>query len=89
MSMKKWLSEHPELVHSSMKKVVSHVQRSAGEWIINTVLIEDCDVPFRYKRRKRYHNLKGARVDVTYYPTTETVSGIEMDVMNVVQIKRS
>lgn len=88
-SVKKLLEKHRELIHSEMKKVVSHVQRPDGDWIINTVLIEDCDVPFRYKRRKKYQNLKGARVDMTYYATTETVSGIDIEVMNVVQIHRS
>jgi hypothetical protein len=88
-SVKRLLEKHQELVHSEMKKVVSHVQRSEGDWIINTLLIEDCDVPFRYKRRKMYQNLKGARVDMTYYATTETVSGIDIEVMNVVQIHRS
>lgn len=88
-SVKRLLEKHQELVHSEMKKVVSHVQRGEGDWIINTLLIEDCDVPFRYKRRKMYQNLKGARVDMTYYATTETVSGIDIEVMNVVQIHRS
>lgn len=88
-SVKKLLEKHRELVHSNMKKVVSHVQRQDGEWIINTLLIEGTDVPFRYKRRKRYKDLKGARVDMTYYATTERVAGVEMEVMNVVQIHRS
>lgn len=88
-SVKQQLEKHRELVHSEMKKVVSHVQRADGDWIINTLLIEDCDVPFRYKRRKKYKNLKGGRVDMTYYASTELVSGIEIEVMNVVQIRRS
>lgn len=88
-SLNKLLDKHQELVHSEMKKVVSHVQRADGDWLINTLLIEGCDVPFRYKRRKKYQNLKGARVDMTYYATTELVSGIELEVMNVVQIRRS
>ena len=88
-SVKKLLEKHQELIHSEMKKVVSHVQRNEGDWIINTLLIEDCDVPFRYKRRKKYQNLKGGRVDMTYYATTELVSEIEIEVMNVVQIRRS
>ncbi len=88
-SVKKLLEKHQELIHSEMKKVVSHVQRNDGDWIINTLLIENCDVPFRYKRRKKYQNLKGGRVDMTYYATTELVSEIEIEVMNVVQIRRS
>ena len=87
--VQKMLGEHAELTHSEMKKVISHAQRDADGWIQNTLMLEDCDVPFRYKRSKRYRDLENARVDLTYYPATETVGGIEMDVMNVVRIRRS
>ena len=70
-----------------MRKVTSHVQRQAGEWIINTLMIEGCDVPFKYKRKQKYKDIKGQRVNLTYYPDTETVAGIEMEVMTVVRIK--
>ncbi|OOZ39310.1 hypothetical protein BOW53_12175 [Solemya pervernicosa gill symbiont] len=80
---------HQELTHSEMLKVTSHVQRESGEWIINTVMIEGYDVPFKYKRKQRYKDLKGQRVNMTYYPATVTVSGIEFEVMNVVRIKVS
>lgn len=83
----KLLKKHPGLVHSDMMKVTSHVQRQSGDWIINTLMIEGYDVPFKYKRNKQYKNLKGARVNLTYYPVIETVAGIEMEVMNVVRIK--
>ena len=72
-----------------MMKVISHVQREAGEWIVNTLMVEGCDVAFRYKRKQKYKNLKGQRVNLTYYPTTETVGGIQMEMMNVVRIKIS
>ena len=85
----KLLDRHRELTHSQNKKVVSHAQREDGEWSINTLMIEGCDEPFRYKRKKRYRDLKGARVDLTYYPATETVAGLNIDVMNVVRIRRS
>jgi hypothetical protein len=87
--LKKMLAKHSELTHSDMKKVISHRQREAAGWIQNTLMIEDCATPFRYKRRKRYRNLDNARVNLTYYPAIEVVAGIEMDVMNVVRIKRS
>ena len=87
--LKQQLEEHRELVHSTMKKVVSHVQRDTPEWIINTLMIEGCDSPFKYKRQKKYQNLKGAYVDLTYYPNTESVAGISMEVMQVVKINRS
>ena len=83
----KLLKNHPQLVHSEMQKVVSHVQRLLGEWIINTIMIEGCEVPFRYKRKRAYRNTKGTRVNLTYYPSTENIGGLEMEVMNVVRIK--
>lgn len=83
------LAQHRELVHSSKQKVASHVQREQGDWLVNTVMLEGCDVPFKYKRQKKYKNLKGAYVDVTYYPDVEQVAGIDMEVMHVVKIYRS
>jgi hypothetical protein len=84
---KKLLERHKNLVHSEMLKVNSHVQREAGEWIINTLMIEGSEVPFKYKRKKKYKNIKGQRVNLTYYPDIESVAGIEMEVMTVVRIK--
>jgi hypothetical protein len=83
----KLLKKHARLVHSEMQKVISHVQRPAGEWIINTIMIEGCDAPFRFKRKQAYRNAKGARVNLTYYPSVEKVGGLEVEVMNVVRIK--
>jgi len=84
----KLLKKHTKLVHSEMMKVTSHVQKDKQEWVINTIMIEDCNIPFKYKRKEKYKNLTGARVNLTYYPSIETVAGIEMEVMNVVRIKR-
>ena len=83
----KLLKRHHQLVHSDMRKVVSHVQREAGEWIINTLMIEGYDVAFKYKRKKRYKNLKGQRVNLTYYADKQTVAGISIEVMTVVRIR--
>lgn len=83
----KLLAKHKNLVHSERLKVTSHVQREAGEWIINTLMVEGCGVPFKYKRKKKYKNIEGQRVNLTYYPDTESVAGIEMEVMTVVRIK--
>lgn len=85
----KLIKKHENLTHSDMLKVVSHVQRKDDEWIINTVMVEDCEVPFKYKRKKLYKNLTGQRVSMTYYPTQETVACFEMEVMHVVRIKIS
>lgn len=86
---KKMLARHRELVHSEAVKVTSHRQREDGDWIINTILIEGHAVPFRYKRRKAYKSLVGAQVNLTYYPTTEAVAGIVLEVMKVVRVRRA
>ncbi len=86
-SPEKLLSAHRELTHSTMQKVVSHVQREEGEWFINTLMIEGCGVPFRYRRRERYRSLQGQRVNLTYYRSSETVAGMVMEVMKVVRVK--
>jgi len=86
---KKLIKEHEQLTHSEMMKVTSHVQREKDGWFLNTVIIEGCEVPFRYKRKKKYKNLKGQRVNLTYYPTTETIAGMNIDMMKVIRIKVS
>ena len=83
----KLIKTHEKLVHSEQLKVVSHVQRDTKDWILNTVMIEGYDVPFKYKRKKMYKNIKGQRVNLTYYPATESVAGIDMEIMKVVRIK--
>ena len=85
----KLVKKHEKLTHSDMMKVISHVQREAGEWMINTLMVEGCDVAFRYKRKQKYKSLKGQRVNLTYYPVIETIGGIQMEVMNVVRIRIS
>ncbi|VAW67246.1 hypothetical protein MNBD_GAMMA08-3129 [hydrothermal vent metagenome] len=86
-NVKKLLKNHEKLNQSDMMKVQSHVQRDSAQWIINTLMIEGCDVPFKYKRKKQYKNLTGQRVNLTYYPETESVAGMEMEMMKVVRIK--
>jgi len=87
MSVNKLLKSHHKLNHSENMKVVSHVQRDTKEWVLNTLMVEGCDVPFKYKRKKMYKNIKGQCVNLTYYPTTESVAGIDMEIMKVVRIK--
>ena len=86
-SPKKLTKEHKDLVHSEMQKVISHVQRKDDEWIINTVMIEGCDAPFKFKRKKPYKDLKGQRVNMTYYPDVEVVAGFDLEIMSVVRIR--
>ncbi|MGF1714492.1 hypothetical protein L4D08_06235 [Photobacterium chitinilyticum] len=87
----KLLHSHDNLVHSEGVKVVSHTQREDGdgeeEWILHTLMIEGCDAPFKFKRKKKYKSLKGAKVNMTYYPTVEVVAGFDIEVMKVVRIK--
>jgi hypothetical protein len=83
----KLTKKHKKLVHSELMKVTSHVQRNDDDWIINTLMIEGYDVPFKYKRQKPYKNLKGQRVNLTYYPVVEVVAGLEFEIMNVVRVK--
>ncbi len=83
----KLLKKHDKLIHSDMMKVSSHVQRESGEWIVNTLMIEGYDVAFKYKRKKSYKNLKGQRVNLTYYADTEKVAGMNIELMMVVRIK--
>lgn len=86
-AVNKLLKTHQKLTHSEMMKVISHVQRDTKEWVLNTLMIEGYDVPFKYKRKKMYKNIKGQRVNLTYYPVIESVAGIDMEVMKVVRIK--
>ena len=85
----KLLKNHQDLTHSEMMKVESHVQRESGKWFINTLMIEGVDVAFKYKRKKRYKNLNGQRVNLTYYRSEEDVAGLKIEVMKVVRIKVS
>lgn len=83
------LKKNKELIHFNDLKVTSHVQRPQEDWVLHTVMIEGYEVPFRFKRQGKYQSLKGARVNLTYYPSTESVAGISIEVMKVVRIKRS
>ena len=83
----KLLKNHPNLTHSQDIKVVSHQQRQQDGWFLNTLMLANIDVPFKYKRKKRYQELTGARVNLTYYPATQTVAGFTIEVMNVVRVR--
>lgn len=86
---KQLLKKHPYLTQSDNQKVLSHQQRQKDGWYFNTVMIEGCDVAFKFKRQQPYQSLKGARVNISYYPETEIVAGMEFEIMKVVRIKRS
>lgn len=83
------VNKHEKLVHSEHKKVISHVQRDIDDWVLNTIMLEGVDVPFKYKRKKLYQSLQGNRVNLTYYPNIETVAGFDIEIMSVVRIKIS
>ncbi len=85
---RKLVSKNKNLTHSELLKVVSHVQREEGEWILHSLMVEGCDVPFKFKRKGNYQSLKGARVNMTYYSEQKSVAGINFEVMKVVRIKK-
>ena len=83
------LKKNRELNQLDNVKVISHVQRESDGWVVNTLMLEHYDVPFRYSRKKHYRSLEGARVNLTYYPQTEQVGGMDFELMKVVRIRRS
>ena len=85
----KLLKKHQELNQLDGVRVMSHVQRVEEDWILNTIMLEGYDVPFTYRRKKKYKSLKGARVNLTYYPETRTIAGLDFEFMNVVRVRRS
>jgi len=88
----KLLDTHQELVHSENMKVISHVQRADrndDEWYINTIMLENIDTPFKYKRKKQYKSLANQYVNITYYPDNETVAGFDIEIMKIVRLKTS
>ncbi|MBT1451233.1 hypothetical protein KJ365_10135 [Glaciecola sp. XM2] len=87
--VKSLLERHDKLIHSEQMTVASHVQREDEDWWLNTLMIKGFDVPFKYKRKKRYQSLKGAQVNLTYYPCDEEIAGLSFDYMKVVRVKRS
>ena len=75
--------------HSENMKVASHTQREDGDWWLNTLMLEGYDVAFKYKRKKLYQSLKGARVNLSYYASSEEIAGIPFEYMKVTRIRRS
>tara|TARA_B110001454_G_scaffold151581_1_gene140977 strand:- start:204 stop:494 length:291 start_codon:yes stop_codon:yes gene_type:complete len=87
--VKQLVEQHPKLIHTDHIKVVSHVQREADDWFLNTLMLDNIDVPFKYKRKKLYKSLKGQCVNITYYPDNEKVANFEIEVMKIVRVKIS
>ena len=85
----KLLKKNAKLNHLDNAKVISHVQRESGDWVVNTLMLDGYDVPFKYSRTKQYRSLKGGYVNLTYYAQTESVAGMEFESMKVVRIRRS
>lgn len=83
------VEKHKDLIHSELMRVVSHTQREQGEWVLHSLMVEGCDSPFKFKRKGNYQSLKGARVNMTYYPEQQVVAGLTFEVMKVVRIKRA
>ena len=87
--VKKLLKKHEQLNQLDIVKVVSHVQREKDDWVINTIMLEGYEVPFKYSRKTVYRSLQGARVNLTFYPETKLIAGVVFEIMNVVRIRRS
>ena len=85
----KLLAKNSELNQLDHVKVVSHVQREADDWVVNTLMLEGYEMPFKYRRKRKYRSLQGAPVNLTFYAQTEQVAGLEFEVMKVVRIRRS
>ena len=85
----KLLEKNRQLNQLDMARVVSHVQREKDGWILNTVMLDGYDVPFRYSRKRLYRSLQGARVNLTYYPQLERVAGLDVEIMKVVRIRQA
>ena len=85
----KLLEKNRRLNQLDMARVVSHVQRKKDGWVLNTIMLEGYDVPFKYSRKKLYQSLQGARINLTYYPQLEQVAGLDIEVMKVVRLKRA
>lgn len=85
----KLLKKRRQLNQLDAVKVLSHVQRESDGWFVNTLMIDSYDVPFKFSRKQLYRNLVGARVNLTYYPQTEQVAGLDFEIMKVVRIRRS
>jgi len=83
------VKKHAKLTHSENFTVLSHVQREVDDWILNTLMLNDLDVPFKYKRKKLYKNLQGQRINITYYPETEIIAGFNIEIMKIVRLKIS
>jgi hypothetical protein len=85
----KLLEKNRQLNQLDMARVVSHVQRQKDGWVLNTVMLDGYDVPFKYSRKRRYRSLQGARVNLTYYPQLEQVAGLDVEIMKVVRIRQA
>jgi len=87
--VKKLLKKNEQLNQLDSVKVLSHVQREKGDWLLNTLMLDGYDVPFKYSRKEKYRSLEGASVNLTYYPQTDTIAGVEFEYMKVVRIRIS
>ena len=87
----KLLKKNQKLNQLDGVKVTSHVQRDddSDGWVVNILMLEGYDVPFKYRRKKLYKSLEGAPVNLTYYPELEKVAGMDFETMKVVRIRKS
>jgi len=72
---KKLIEKNRNLTHSEELKVTSHVQREQGDWVLHTLMVEDCEAPFKFKRKGNYLSLKGARSEYDLVPNERNCRG--------------
>jgi hypothetical protein len=82
------LKKHPNLVHSEDMIVLSHTQRQEGDWYLNTLMLKGYDVPFKYKRTKKFRSLLDQKVNITYYPEEQVVAGFKLEIMQIIRLRR-
>lgn len=83
------MKDKPALLEARDQKVTSHTQRQDGEWILHTLMLENLDTPFQFRRPKGYRSLQGARVNISYYIETRKLAGEDFEIMKVVRIRRA
>ena len=51
----KQVEKHSQLNQTDNAKVISHVQREEkdSDWVRHTIMLEDIDVPFIYRRKQQ------------------------------------
>lgn len=55
---KQLIEQHQKLVHTDNIKVISHVQRELDDWFVNTLMLENIEVPLNINEKSYTKALK-------------------------------